>query len=104
MSDERDPSDILFLVERLLDRRITRYGRLKKEVVLYLVKWSTYGHEENQWVREDDLACGDLVRAYDTLYLRPNHLPLPNYLQSHEEALNVHSRCSTPTEEDGPGP
>ena len=51
-----DENDGQFLVERLLDRRIRRVGRYRKEVTEYLVKWSGYGHEHNQWVKEDDVS------------------------------------------------
>jgi hypothetical protein len=52
-----------WLVEKLLDRRIRRYGRNRKEVTQYLVQWKGYGAEHNQWVREDDISV-DSIKEY----------------------------------------
>ena len=41
-----------FYIEKLLDRRLRRYGRGKK-IIEYLVKWTGYGSEFNEWYGED---------------------------------------------------
>ena len=52
-----------WLVDKLLDRRIRRVGRYRKEVIEYLVQWKGYGPEWNQWVREDDIS-DELIKEY----------------------------------------
>ena len=41
-----------FYIEKLLDKRLRRYGRGKK-IIEYLVKWTGYGPEFNEWYGED---------------------------------------------------
>ena len=50
-------------VEKLIDRRTRRVGRYRKEVVEYLVQWTGYGPEWNQWIKEEDVS-DDLIREY----------------------------------------
>jgi hypothetical protein len=52
-----------WLVEKLLDRRIRRIGRYRKEITEYLVQWRGYGAEWNQWLREDDIS-DDSINEY----------------------------------------
>ena len=51
------------MVDKLLDRRIRRVGRYRKEVIEYLVQWKGYGPEWNEWVRESDISV-DLIKEY----------------------------------------
>ena len=50
-------------VDKLIDRRIRRVGRYRKEVTEYLVQWTGYGPEWNQWVKEDDVS-DDVIEEY----------------------------------------
>ena len=51
------------LVDKLIDRRVRRVGRYRKEVIEYLVRWTGYGPEYDQWVRENDIE-DSLTKAY----------------------------------------
>jgi hypothetical protein len=55
-----------FSIEKLLDRRLRRYGRGKK-IIEYLVKWTGYGPEFNEWYGEDLLDNAvELMLEYET--------------------------------------
>jgi hypothetical protein len=52
-----------WMVDKLLDRRIRRVGRYRKEVIEYLVQWKGYGPEWDEWVRESDISA-DSIKEY----------------------------------------
>lgn len=56
------PEDDQYLVKRLLDCRMLKFGRRK--LVEYLVEWEGYGPSHNSWVRERDIHHG-LIRAFN---------------------------------------
>jgi dsRNA-specific ribonuclease len=41
-----------FVVEKILDHRKDNRGRRR-----FLVKWEGYDHENNSWVKEEDMEC-----------------------------------------------
>jgi transposase InsO family protein len=54
-----------FSIEKLLDRRLRRYGRGEK-IIEYLVKWEGYGPEFNEWYGEDLLGNAvELMLEYE---------------------------------------
>ena len=51
-------------VERIIDRRVRRYGR--NERVEYLIKWKGYDNYENTWEPLSNLTgAAELVEAFD---------------------------------------
>ena len=54
-----------FYIKKLLDRRLRRYGR-GKQIIEYLVKWTGYGPEFNEWYGEDLLdSAVELMLEYE---------------------------------------
>jgi hypothetical protein len=67
VEEDRDMDDEWksFYIEKLLDRRLRRYGR-GKEIIEYLVKWTGYGPEFNEWYGEDLLdSAVELMLEYE---------------------------------------
>jgi hypothetical protein len=67
VEEDRDIDDEWksFYIEKLLDRRLRRYGR-GKEIIEYLVKWTGYGPEFNEWYGEDLLdSAVELMLEYE---------------------------------------
>lgn len=50
----------MFYVERILDKRINRDGRVQ-----YYLKWHGYDDEENTWEPIENLNCSDLIKEYE---------------------------------------
>lgn len=59
------PDDRQHLVEKLLDKRVAQYGRVKR--VEYLVRWEGYGPEEDEWRPVVDIHPG-LIAEYEATH------------------------------------
>lgn len=67
-NDEWQPYEL----ERLVDRRIRRYGRYRKPIVEYRVRWKGYPPEEDEWHGEDLLdGAVEMMAEYDSRHPRP---------------------------------
>jgi hypothetical protein len=64
-----DTDKDLFEVDRLLDKRTCKKGR--GFMTEYLVRWSGYGPEFDQWVNVKQLECDELVDEYNAA--NPDH-------------------------------
>lgn len=57
-SDGDDNQDDTFEVEILLNHKKIKSG------IQYLVRWKGYSPEEDSWVKESDLQCPNILKAY----------------------------------------
>ena len=64
-------------VEVILDSRLQKLGRRKRETLQYLVKWSGFPRVEATWQLAEDVAnAGDMVEDFHAQYPRkpgPRH-------------------------------
>eukprot|EP01117_Protostelium_nocturnum_P019897 TRINITY_DN8739_c0_g1_i1.p1 TRINITY_DN8739_c0_g1~~TRINITY_DN8739_c0_g1_i1.p1 ORF type:complete len:314 (-),score=88.43 TRINITY_DN8739_c0_g1_i1:45-986(-) len=49
-----------FEVEKILDRKVK-----KKSQILYLLKWSGFGEEDNTWEEKENLSCEELISSFE---------------------------------------
>jgi hypothetical protein len=58
-------------VEKIMNKRLRRYGRSKRQRVEYLVKWKGYDVRESRWIAEDDLKFAkDAIQEYENSFIR----------------------------------
>lgn len=63
--------DDAYEVEKIIDKRLRRYGRSKRRRVEYLVKWKGYDVREGTWKAEDDLKFAkDAIQEYENRFIR----------------------------------
>merc|ERR1739838_349439 len=56
----RADSDTEWAVENIVNKRVTKLGRVE-----YFVKWKDYAENENTWEPADNLQCHDLIKQYE---------------------------------------
>lgn len=59
--NESDDSGEEYEVERIVDMRCTKDNTRE-----FMIQWKGYRSEYNEWKREDDLNCPDLLKAFLT--------------------------------------
>ena len=53
-------------IERLVKKRLRRYGRAKLATTQYLVRWKGCGPQDDEWISEPQLAnAPDLIKEYE---------------------------------------
>lgn len=52
-------------IERILDKRVVRRGRSRREYEEYLVRWAGYGAEFDEWIRREDLSVDELIEDFE---------------------------------------
>jgi hypothetical protein len=65
--DSSEPGDEVFVVEKILDKRIIKKG--KTSSVEYLIKWKGYNEPgDNTWEPEENCQCPELIEEFEKEY------------------------------------
>jgi hypothetical protein len=64
--EEYEVETLLARREKETSSKKSKHGKKKRIRIEYLVKWSGYGPEHNQWIPEAELTrhCGELLREF----------------------------------------
>lgn len=62
-SSVEDESEEEFKVERIIDKRKTKRGKME-----YLIKWEGYPDEDNTWEPEENCECKERIEEFDKNY------------------------------------
>ena len=55
-----DMTDDIYVVEKILDKRIIENGLIE-----YFIKWFGYDEEDATWEPEENVFCKDLIEQYE---------------------------------------
>lgn len=83
--------DDIYVVERILDKRISETGQVE-----YFLKWFGYADEDATWEPEENVFCKDLIQLFersdDYVVKTRFHLALPvQILFDSEKTISIHS-------------
>lgn len=62
-SSAEDESEEEFKVEKIIDKRKTKRGKIE-----YLIKWEGYPDEDNTWEPEDNCECKERMEEFEKNY------------------------------------
>jgi len=70
LSQMAEPIEEEFSVEKVIDKRVGKNGKIE-----YLLKWRSYGDEDNTWEPKENLDCPELIEAFEKQHSQKARAP-----------------------------